>query len=564
MTRVGNTNNYSPFVKEPLFKETNVCEQSFHASDKASRDLLVFYTNCDQLINKFDELLTIVDNVKPDLILLTEVIPKAQILPIGLPSISIPGFLLFTNFDPNLSHLGKSGYRGLQLAVYVADYLQPTQVTYHSTFKEHLWTSISLNNKDNLLIGNIYRSPSSDKFTSTKELCELINCVNNTKPSHLLIVGDFNYPNIDWNRGCLTREDYSEQFFFDTIQDCVLFQLVTQPTRFRPGTEPHTLDLVLTNEEGMIHNMKYTAGLGNSDHICIQFGLVYTATKMIHKNMGYNYYKADFNKMRDMLDEIDWDIHLKDLNVFETWDSITKSLNYCIETCVPQIKHPPNKRHKYLNRKAIKLRHEKVAAWRRYRATRNHLDYLRFANKRNSLRSLTRSLCFNFEQSLVDNLKTNPKGFWSYINSKIKVKTGIASLTTSNGDSATTPLQKSKLLNSYFSSVFTSECLETLPGMGDFNYEEPLNVVNVTKDTVFNKLKNLKSSKSAGPDGLHPRVLREAAAQLCVPLTILFKRSLDEGLLREDWKRANVIPIFKKGEISDPGNYQPISLTSAV
>ena len=100
--------------------------------------------------------------------------------------------------------------------------------------------------------------------------------------------------------------------------------------------------------------------------------------------------------------------------------------------------------------------------------------------------------------------------------------------------------------------------------MGDFNYEEPLSVVNVTNDTVFNKLKNLKSSKSAGPDGLYPRVLREAAAQLCVPLTILFKRSLDESLLPEDWKRANMIPIFKKGEIFDPGNYRPISLTSAV
>ena len=53
MTRVSNTYNYSPFVKEPLFKEINVCEQSFHASDMASRDLLVLYTNCDHLINKF-------------------------------------------------------------------------------------------------------------------------------------------------------------------------------------------------------------------------------------------------------------------------------------------------------------------------------------------------------------------------------------------------------------------------------------------------------------------------------------------------------------------------------
>ena len=46
-----------------------------------------------------------------------------------------------------------------------------------------------------------------------------------------------------------------------------MFQLVTQPTRFRLGAEPHILDLILSNEEAMVHNIKYTTGLGNSDHI---------------------------------------------------------------------------------------------------------------------------------------------------------------------------------------------------------------------------------------------------------------------------------------------------------
>ena len=41
---------------------------------------------------------------------------------------------------------------------------------------------------------------------------------------------------------------------------------------------------------------------------------------------------------------------------------VTESLNHCIETCVPKIEHPPNKKHKYLNWKAIKLRHEKVVS----------------------------------------------------------------------------------------------------------------------------------------------------------------------------------------------------------
>jgi len=58
--------------------------------------------------------------------------------------------------------------------------------------------------------------------------------------------------------------------------------------------------------------------------------------------------------------------------------------------------------------------------------------------------------------------------------------------------------------------------------------------VNVTSNIVFNKLKNLKPSKSPGPGGIHPRVLKEAAAQLYNPLSALFKRSIEEGLLPND------------------------------
>ena len=65
-------------------------------------------------------------------------------------------------------------------------------------------------------------------------------------------------------------------------------------------------------------------------------------------------------------------------------------------------------------------------------------------------------------------------------------------------------------------------------------------------DTVFNKLSALKSNKSPGPDSLNPLILKEAAAQLCIPLSMLFRRLFDEGHLPDDWKTVNIAPVFKK------------------
>jgi len=74
----------------------------------------------------------------------------------------------------------------------------------------------------------------------------------------------------------------------------------------------------------------------------------------------------------------------------------------------------------------------------------------------------------------------------------------------------------------------------------------------------------LKPAKSPGPDNIHPMFLRETAYNIALPLTLIFRKSLDEGVLPEEWKCANITPIHKKGLRSEAENYRPISLTSAV
>ena len=77
-------------------------------------------------------------------------------------------------------------------------------------------------------------------------------------------------------------------------------------------------------------------------------------------------------------------------------------------------------------------------------------------------------------------------------------------------------------------------------------------------------LKQTNSSKAAGPDGIDGILLKNCAASLAKPLTIMFNTSYVSGIIPEEWKLASVVPVHKKGEKDNVENYRPISLTCLV
>ncbi len=120
-------------------------------------------------------------------------------------------------------------------------------------------------------------------------------------------------------------------------------------------------------------------------------------------------------------------------------------------------------------------------------------------------------------------------------------------------------------LNGYFSSVFTTEVVQSsLPAPAPQSRGTALPGFTFTENELLSVMNSMNVNKTLGPDKISPRVHKEARNELLEPLTILFNKTLVAGKVPHEWKQANVMPIFKKGNKSLPANYRPISLMSVV
>ncbi len=89
-------------------------------------------------------------------------------------------------------------------------------------------------------------------------------------------------------------------------------------------------------------------------------------------------------------------------------------------------------------------------------------------------------------------------------------------------------------------------------------------MVHFNGDDVMNVLRTLDNNKAHGPDGIPARLLTETASQISSSLCELFYKSLRSGIVPFDWKLANVVPVYKRGDQEFVENYRPISLLSLI
>ena len=89
---------------------------------------------------------------------------------------------------------------------------------------------------------------------------------------------NFNHHTIEWTPSPYLPENIPPgsptNTFVDCIRDSFLFQLITEPTRFREGQNPTLDDLIFTNESEMLEQLKYLAPPGGSDHAALEFNFI--------------------------------------------------------------------------------------------------------------------------------------------------------------------------------------------------------------------------------------------------------------------------------------------------
>ena len=110
--------------------------------------------------------------------------------------------------------------------------------------------------------------------------------------------------------------------------------------------------------------------------------------------------------------------------------------------------------------------------------------------------------------------------------------------------------QMAEVLNEYFSSVFTTEDISSLPvpfTKFESNNSEHLGQLFVTPEMIANQFNKMKNHKSLRVDGIPPKLLKEIVEQISKPLANLFNFSLEQGMVPSQWKDTNITPLFKKG-----------------
>ena len=427
----------------------------------------------------------------------------------------------------------------------------------------------------NLMIITIYRSPQSKSDDFKNVINKIDDCIKCLAPIYPVMIfnGDFNFPNIKWVRGEAINNSStgsSQSIFINFINAHNLTQLIDKPTR-----QNNTLDLILTNNEEMFTQIEVQDHGRLSDHRLVIAKTIITPGNDVIQNLsdqnsfrGLNFHHKNLNweELENEINGINWE------NAFTGGSAERNFEFFCgklLEICQ---KHVPKKKNRRKQTYIIP-RDRKILMKKRSRILKkiSRCQESQRGRLQQCLENINLSIIQshdkenkNNEAKAIDNIKRNPKYFYTYARSKSKIKTQIGPFENEE-KIVTNPLEKAEMLKNQFDSVFEKSNPEEYSEIEYFSQSEScLHNIFISENDIATKIKELRPSAAAGPDEIPALLLKNCVNALKAPLCKIFQKTLDSGVIPSALKKGIITPIFKGGDRTKPQNYRPVSLTSHV
>ena len=146
--------------------------------------------------------------------------------------------------------------------------------------------------EETLIVGNIYQSPSAPNANDSHQVvADLVSKIASSSSNSVFITGDFNMPDVIWvDSYRFTTPNNPAQTTLNSVANLTLTQLTDQPTHYRDGQNPTTLDLVFTNNPDTVMSIKYLPAISSSDHNCVMFLVLVSTRPSNMKKRSYTDY----------------------------------------------------------------------------------------------------------------------------------------------------------------------------------------------------------------------------------------------------------------------------------
>jgi len=218
------------------------------------------------------------------------------------------------------------------------------------------------------------------------------------------------------------------------------------------------LDLVLTNKEGLVGNVKVKGSLGCSDHEMMEFKILRAARRVCSKLTILNFRRADFGLLRDLLGRIPWDKALEGRGTQESWSVFKDHLLQAQERCIPTKRKSGrnSRRLAWMNQELLAKLKQKKEAYRGWQqgqvASEEYREIVQVAREQvKKAKALT-------ELNIARDVKGNNKAYYRYVSDRKKTRENVGLLHKEAGDLVTQDVEKAEVLKDFFASVFNSKC----------------------------------------------------------------------------------------------------------